>query len=89
MTMLVNSIDNIGAEDQHRSSRDRPEVPRLHRTDRGMGGIGSASEQLSSAQQYHEEDSSLAMAREFLSRAGGNLSQIKFEPPFWREPLSN
>lgn len=68
MTMLVNSIDNIGAEDQHRSSRNRPEVPRLHRTDRGMGGIGSASEQLSSAQQYHEEDSSLAMAREFLSR---------------------
>lgn len=76
---LVNSIDNIGAANQQQStSRDQPEVPQIHRSDNGLGGIGRASEQNNDEQHFDGrggaaggmggEDSSLAMAREFLSR---------------------
>ena len=91
---LVQSIDNIGTaanpssegatttRDRHRSG----EVPQIHRSDNGLGGIGRASERnsdRSSGEQFDGrmgaaaggaggvmdgEDSSLAMAREFLSR---------------------
>ncbi len=91
---LVQSIDNIGTaanptsestatRDRHRSG----EVPQIHRSDNGLGGIGRASERnsdrsSSSGEQFdgrmgaaggaggvmNGEDSSLAMAREFLSR---------------------
>lgn len=76
---LVHSIDNIGADNQQQrtsqgTTRDS-EVPQIHRRDRGLGGIGRASEQdttqsdgSGAAGVMGEEDSSLAMAREFLSR---------------------
>ena len=80
---LVHSIDNIGAANtqssSHGTTRDQSDVPQIHRSDNGLGGIGRASEQnneLNGAQldgsgaagAMGEEDSSLAMAREFLSR---------------------
>jgi len=82
---LVHSIDNIGAANPQSSSqgttRDQSDVPQIHRSDNGLGGIGRASEQnnerntsqlddsgVAGAGAMGEEDSSLAMAREFLSR---------------------
>jgi len=80
---LVHSIDNIGAANPQSSSqgttRDQSDVPQIHRSDNGLGGIGRASEQNNerntsqldgsgAAGAMGEEDSSLAMAREFLSR---------------------
>lgn len=76
---LVHSIDNIGAANQQSTTRDQSEVPQIHRSDNGLGGIGRASEQNNDNDEQHfdgrgaagvigGEDSSLAMAREFLSR---------------------
>jgi len=81
---LVHSIDNIGVESQQqRTSQGTTgdEVPQIHRRDGGLGGIGRASEQDNEYASHPdgssgttaggvmgEEDSSLAMAREFLSR---------------------
>ncbi len=74
---LVHSIDNIGAANQQSTTRDQSEVPQIHRSDNGLGGIGRASEQNNDEQRFDGrgaagvmggEDSSLAMAREFLSR---------------------
>ena len=85
---IVHSIDNIGAatENQQQQQRSlssrRSEVPVLHRSDGGLGGIGRQNNQQGTALQHlnnaggvggnddsmmgSEEDSSLA--REFLSR---------------------
>ena len=86
---IVHSIDNIGAttenqqqQQQRSSSSRRSEVPVLHRSDGGLGGIGRQNNQQGTALQHlnnaggvggnddsmmgSEEDSSLA--REFLSR---------------------
>ncbi|KAL7495656.1 hypothetical protein ACHAWT_003976 [Skeletonema menzelii] len=81
---LVHSIDNIGTANPQNSSqgttRDhQPEVPQIHRSDNGLGGVGRASERNNerggeqldgrgAAGVMDGEDSSLAMAREFLSR---------------------
>jgi E3 ubiquitin-protein ligase RNF5 len=73
---LVDRIDNLAASnsqgDANAASHGNPVVPTLHRSDGGMGGIGRASEQTTrDASMPHvlsEEESSLEMAREFLSR---------------------
>ena len=68
---IVDTIDNLASQGTDRTDSN-PVVPQLHRSDGGMGGIGRASEQPSQeADAPHlrsEEESSLEMAREFLSR---------------------
>jgi hypothetical protein len=79
---LVDTIDNL-ATSHHAASQSAtygqstPEetmaVPPLHRSDGGMGGIGRASEQSDASFRaaqpvLTEEESSLEMAKEFLSR---------------------
>mmetsp|Transcript_9400 Transcript_9400/g.20015 ORF Transcript_9400/g.20015 Transcript_9400/m.20015 type:complete len:470 (-) Transcript_9400:62-1471(-) len=78
---FVDSVDNMasshGQQSDGRSPNDiqPPPVPQLHRSDGGLGGIGRASEQndtyfhdIPSGNRAVAEDSSLALAREFLSR---------------------
>ncbi|KAL7488083.1 hypothetical protein ACHAW6_013676 [Cyclotella cf. meneghiniana] len=79
---LVDTIDSLAAS-HHAASQsatygqstqeETMAVPPLHRSDGGMGGIGRASEQSDSAFRpaqpvLTEEESSLEMAKEFLSR---------------------
>jgi hypothetical protein len=68
---IVDTIDNLAASNSQ-VVQDNPVVPTLHRSDGGMGGIGRASEHTAQdARMPHalsEEESSLEMAREFLSR---------------------
>ena len=75
---LVDTIDNLAASQSEggmNNTQDphNPIVPTLHRSDGGLGGIGRVSEQTNqdNASMPHimsEEESSLEMAREFLSR---------------------
>ena len=73
------------SQSQGTTTRDQTEVPMIHRQDGGLGGIGRASEQSNERNGVQqgdsgtttgmigEEDSSLAMAREFLSRLVSRL----------------
>lgn len=71
---IVDSIDNLGQVPPSSSSSLGVVVPPLHQSDGGLDGIGRASEQHDSPQNGNDigmmsqEESSLAMAREFLSR---------------------
>lgn len=78
---FVNTIDNLAIQSggSSRQQGNQPlaaSIPQLHRSDGGLGGIGRSSEhtqQGGQANSVHvngmsEEESSLAMAREFLSR---------------------
>ena len=72
---IVDSIDNLGQVPPSSSSSSLGVVvPPLHQSDGGLDGIGRASEQHDSPQNGNDigmmsqEESSLAMAREFLSR---------------------
>lgn len=71
---IVDTIDNLAASQGgvNTVAQDNRAVPTLHRSDGGIGGIGRASEQTNQdVNMQHvmsEEESSLEMAREFLSR---------------------
>jgi len=71
---IVDSIDNLGQLPPSSSSSLGVGVPPLHRSDGGLGGIGRASEQHDGPRDgngdgmMRQEESSLVMAREFLSR---------------------
>ena len=71
---LVDTVDNFASNSQRGTDRANGNqvVPQLHRSDGGMGGIGRASEQhiqeSGTPHSMSEEESSLEMAREFLSR---------------------
>ena len=78
---IVDTIDNLANNSTssgatgHASTSVASVVPTLHRSDGGMGGIGRASEVHQNGNggdpmmtMMSEEESSLANAREFLSR---------------------
>ena len=71
---IVDTIDNLAASQGgvNTVAHNNRAVPTLHRSDGGIGGIGRASEQTNQdVNMQHvmsEEESSLEMAREFLSR---------------------
>jgi len=75
---IVDTIDNLANNSTSSgragqvSTTTAPVVPTLHRSDGGMGGIGRASEvrngNVADPTMMSEEESSLANAREFLSK---------------------
>ncbi|KAL9178478.1 hypothetical protein ACHAXT_001816 [Thalassiosira profunda] len=77
---IVDAVDNLAASRATAGGTGSgqlvtPAVPQLHRSDGGLGGIGRASERDANADAndlgnggINGEDSSLATAREFLSR---------------------
>ncbi|KAL7466892.1 hypothetical protein ACHAXS_007164 [Conticribra weissflogii] len=78
---FVDSVDNMASsrgrpsDGRNPNSDQAPLVPQLHRSDGGLGGIGRASEQNNSrvddifpGSSAGADESSLALAREFLSR---------------------
>jgi E3 ubiquitin-protein ligase RNF5 len=61
---LVDTFDNLASG----PTSDEARIPPLHRSDGGMGGIGRAWERDDGITSISEEESSLELAREFLSR---------------------